>query len=97
MAITNINKSIFTKHGTGDALVSPSCGQKVNMSIFESIGGPIDTLVLGKKDTEYFAVCPSCGDNFGINPDYMYERKSGTTVYMTESDLIKKEKSNKNA
>ena len=97
MAISNMNKPIFTKYGTGDALICPDCKSKVNMNIFENVNGPFDTFVLGKKETEYFAVCPSCAAVFSVNPNYMYERNSGTTVYMTESDLIKKEKSDENA
>lgn len=97
MAIKFTNKPIFTQYGQGDALNCPSCGNKVNMSIFESINAPFDKLVLGKKGTEYFAVCPSCAASFAVRENYMYERISGTTVYMTESDLIQKEKSDKNA
>ena len=97
MAIKNINKPIFTQYGTGDAVICPTCKNKVNMTIFENINGPFDTFVLGKKGTDYFAVCPSCADVFTLSADYMNERISGTTVYMTESDLIKKEKSDENA
>ena len=97
MAIKNINKPIFTQCGIGDILTCPNCKAKVNMSLFENINGPFDTLLLGKKQTDYFAVCPSCAAVFSVSSDYMYERNSGTTVYMTESDLIKNEKSDKNA
>lgn len=92
MAIKNINKPIFTQYGEGDALTCPQCAKKVNMSIFENVNAPFDTFILGKKETDYFAVCPACAATFGVRADYIKERSSGTTVYMTESDLIKRDK-----
>lgn len=92
MAISNINKPIFTQNGKGDVLTCPSCKNKVSMSIFENINSPLDSLVLGKNKPDYYAVCPLCADVFLVNDNYIYERNSGTTVFMTESDLIKREK-----
>lgn len=97
MAIKNVNKPIFTQSGKGDLLSCPNCKKEVQMNLFENINGPIDVLLLGKKEPNYFAVCPSCAAVFSVNPNYMYERNNGTTVLMTESDLIKTEKSDKNA
>lgn len=96
MAIKNFNKPIFTQSGKGEFLTCPSCKETVKMSLFENINGPFDILLLDKKEKDYFAVCPSCAAVFSVNPNYMYEKNSGTFAVMTESDLRKTEKSDKN-
>ena len=87
MAITTINKLNVTDEDISNPVICPKCDKTVGMRLF----GAEDRSVIGKlfpeKQDMAIAVCPLCAGVFKIAYKYYKERKNGTTVFMTETDL----------
>ena len=87
MAISTINKLNVTDEDISNPVICPACGKTVGMRLF----GAEDKSTIGKlfpeKQNMAIAVCPLCSAVYKVAENYYNERKSGTTVFMTEKDL----------
>ena len=87
MAISTINKLNVTDEDISNPVICPACGKTVGMRLF----GAEDKSTIGKlfpeKQNMAIAVCPICSAVYKVAENYYNERKSGTTVFMTEKDL----------
>ena len=87
MAISTINKLNLTDEDISNPVICPQCGKTVGMRLF----GAEDKSTVGKlfpeKQNTAIAVCPLCAAVYMVADKYYKERKNGTTVFMTESDI----------
>jgi hypothetical protein len=87
MAISTINKLNVTDEDISNPVICPSCNKTVGMRLF----GAEDKSTVGKlfpeKQNTAIAVCPLCAAVYKVADNYYKERRNGTTVFMTESDL----------
>ncbi len=87
MAISTINKLNVTDEDISNPVICPACNKTVGMRLF----GAEDKSTVGKlypeKQNTAIAVCPLCAAVYKVADNYYKERRNGTTVFMTESDL----------
>lgn len=87
MAISTINKLNVTDEDISNPVICPSCNKTVGMRLF----GAEDKSTVGKlfpeKQNTAIAVCPLCAAVYKVADNYYKERRNGTAVFMTESDL----------
>ncbi|MBR2892987.1 MAG: hypothetical protein IKB94_03945 [Clostridia bacterium] len=88
MAISTINKAHANDDGISNPVVCPVCDKTAGMRLFTAV----DTSLVAKLSAEdkdvSFAVCPLCHSVFAVAKNYARERANGTTVIMTEGDLL---------
>ena len=87
MAISTINKAHTNDEGISNPVICPNCDKTVGMRLFTAVDSSLVSKILPENKDVSFAVCPLCSTVFSVSENYMRERASGTTVYMTESDL----------
>lgn len=87
MAIKTKDKISTRDEGSTDNVVCKVCGELVSMRLFSTKDKTAVALLKGEDKNRYIAVCPNCASVYDINKNYLKEKKSGTTVFFTESDL----------
>lgn len=87
MAIRNFNKIHAADEGNTDYVFCPECNENVSMRLFSTVGTDKIALLKGVDRNISVAVCPECASVFSVSENYMKERRAGTTVFFTQSDL----------
>ncbi len=87
MAISTINKGYTKDIGKTEGIICPQCKEAVAMRLFSTSDTSAVAKLKQKKEDYVVAVCPKCAGVFEIEENYMKEKLSGTTVFITESDL----------
>lgn len=94
MAIRNLNKIHAADEGNTDYVFCPECNENVSMRLFSTQGTDKVALFKGVDRHISIAVCPECASVFTVSENYMKERRAGTTVFFTQSDLTLLRKNN---
>ena len=87
MAVSTINKGFTKDLGETEGIVCPNCKKAVRMRLFTTTDTSIITKITQKDGDVNVAVCPQCACVFTVAKNYMKEKTSGTTVFITENDL----------
>ena len=87
MAVSTINKGFTKDIGETEGVVCPNCKKAVRMRLFTTTDISIVSKLIRKDGNMDVAVCPQCATVFTIAENYMKEKTSGTTVFITENDL----------
>ncbi len=87
MAIKTIENFKAKDEGFSDFVVCPKCEKYIAMRLFYLDDKSKVSLLKGENTSQLIAVCPCCAGVFSVSDHYCEEKKKGTTVYMTESDL----------
>lgn len=88
MAINTINRAFTNDEGISNPVICPSCGKTVGMRLFNTIDVSIVGMISKEDKNVNIAVCPLCSSVFSVAKNYANERAAGTTVIMTEDDLL---------
>lgn len=87
MAVSTINKGFTKDLGETEGIVCPNCKKAVRMRLFTTTDTSVITKITKKNGDVHVAVCPQCACVFTVAKNYMKEKTSGTTVFITENDL----------
>ena len=87
MAITNHNKISTMDEGSTNNVSCPACNETVSMRLFTTKDITLIAKIKGEDKNIYISVCPNCASVFSVSTNYLNERKQGTFVRLTESDL----------
>lgn len=87
MAVPTINKGYTKDNGETEGILCPNCKKPVNMRLFTTTDSSVISKIIKKDGDVNIAVCPQCATVFSLAENYVRERNSGTTVFITESDL----------
>lgn len=87
MAVSTINKGFTKDLGETEGIVCPNCKKAVRMRLFTTTDTSVITKITQKDGDVHVAVCPQCACVFTVAKNYMKEKTSGTTVFITENDL----------
>ena len=87
MAVSTINKGFTKDLGETEGIVCPNCKKAVRMRLFTTTDTSIITKITQKDGDVHVAVCPQCACVYSVAKNYMKEKTSGTTVFITENDL----------
>ena len=87
MAVSTINKGFTKDMGESEGIVCPNCKKAVNMRLFTTTDTSVVTKITQRDKDVHVAVCPHCACVFTVSKNYMKEKSSGTTVFITENDL----------
>ncbi len=87
MAIKNYNKISTVDEGNSENVICPACNELVSMRLFSTKDITLVAKIKSEDKNIYVSVCPNCASVFSVNKNYLNERNSGTTVFLTQSDL----------
>lgn len=88
MAISTINKAHTNDDSISNPVICPKCDKTAGMRLFTVVDTSMVAKIAKEDKDVSIAVCPHCNSIFSVAKNYARERAAGTTVIMTESDLL---------
>lgn len=86
MAIRSMENLKTEPLGESNVLLCPCCGKATVLQLFVNSDRSAVSLLKKKRDSG-IAVCPKCAAVFGVNENYIEQKRIGTVCTLEPGDL----------